>query len=118
MAARRGVVIDRFGNVVEDADGVLRDGQRLVVPVELMDSSQRAVKRNTEQRLHALDAWLDLRARTGAGMRRHRVPTPEPTDMADGEQFDHARAAYLGMKRRLSDAWKTKRALKPVGVRP
>jgi hypothetical protein len=123
MAARRGVVIDRHGRVVEDDDGVVRDGQKLRVPVEFMDAEQRRVfadgrpgqlsrSISDAQRLRALDAWLDMRERTGAGMRRHCVVTPEPTDMADGEQFDHARAAYDALKKRLSGAHKARKARK------
>jgi hypothetical protein len=131
MTARRCVVIDRFGNVVErDDDYVLNDGERVRVPMRFTDARQRAVfadsyradDDNEEQdeggeyevtdadRQRVLDARAAYMDRLSAGMRRHQVVTEQSDDLADddGEEFDHARAAYDAMKRRLSNQWKTK----------
>ncbi len=70
-------VIDVAGRVIElEDDEIVPPNCSLRVPTFLMDSEQKAVKRATVQRLRTLDAYLDFKQRTGAGMHRHRIPTP------------------------------------------
>jgi hypothetical protein len=66
-----------------------------------------------EQRQRVADAREAYKIRLSAGMRRHRAP-PEPSDdVADGE-VDQRAVSYDAMKRRLSGAWKVRRAPRPV----
>jgi hypothetical protein len=141
MSARGGVVVDRHGNVIEedeDFDGVVPDGGAVRIKLPFMDgldAIQRAVARDTadaddanpypvsdEQRARVEDAYLARNERLGAGMHRHRVPTPASDDVADGadelsdeEQAERRRSdAYLALKRRLHTAGPARRAPKPV----
>ena len=135
----RGVVVDRFGNEVDDDDSdVVADGHGLRVPVRFMDSQQRMVAAATghavedaddaddaddnnpylvddEQLEHGKDAYAARSHRLSAGMHRHRVPTPvSDDDMADSDDTDRRAAAYDAMKKRLSGAWKARRAPVPA----
>jgi hypothetical protein len=112
MAARRDVALDRFGNVVDDGDGVLRDGQRLRVPVQWMDGATADADPyaiSDAQRERVADAYAAFKDRLSRGMHRHRIAFD--TEMADGE--DRARAAYDAMKKRLG-APRARRQPKPV----
>jgi hypothetical protein len=139
----RGVIVDRFGNVVddEDFDGVVPDKHALRVALPFMDGLddvQRAVMRDTcevdddaadddadddnpypvsdAQRGRVEDARAAFKQRLSAGMHRHRVPTPvsDDDDMADSDDTDRRAAAYDAMKKRLSGAWKARRAPVPA----
>jgi hypothetical protein len=126
--ATRGVVVDRFGNVVDDEDDdVVPDKHALRVGLPFMDGLddvQRAVARDTadpyeiddELAERIFDAREAYKARIGAGMHRHRVPTPvsDEDDMADSDDTDRRAAAYDAMKKRLSGAWKARRAPVPA----
>jgi hypothetical protein len=123
----RGVIVDRFGNVVETDDDVVPDGGAVRVRLSLMDGVddvQRAVMRDTadpyeiddELAERIFDAREAYKARISAGMHRHRVPTPvsDEDDMADSDDTDRRAAAYDAMKKRLSGAWKARRAPVPA----
>jgi hypothetical protein len=99
MAARRGVIVDRHGNPIddEDFDGVVPDGYAVRVSAMLMDSVdsvQRAVMRDTAdpyeiddalaQRI--FDARAAYKARISAGMHRHRVALEPDTGDAHKER--------------------------------
>jgi hypothetical protein len=115
--AKRGVIVDRYGNVVETDDDVVPDGHAVRVSAMFMDAQQRMVAARARGRHDAFeiddalaqkifDARAAYKARIGAGMHRFRVVTELPGDVADGEQRDARTDAYLAMKRRLSNAWK------------
>jgi hypothetical protein len=123
----RGVIVDRFGNVVETDDDVVPDGGAVRVRLPLMDGVddvQRAVMRDTadpyeiddELAERIFDAREAYKARISAGMHRHRVPTPvsDDDDMADSDDTDRRAAAYDAMKKRLSGDWKARRAPVPA----
>src|SRR6266568_78052 len=103
--ATRGVVVDRFGNVVED-DDVLRDGERLRVPVSFMDAATKEVIDDLRRRnpprpppsqtdafeiddglaQRIFDARAAYKARISAGMHRHRVALEPDTGDAHKER--------------------------------
>lgn len=108
-------VVDAAGRVLDlEDDEIVPDGCSLRVSTVFMDSSQREVMQDGEQQQKVRDAYAAFKDRVGAGMRRHRVPMEVPDGVADGEDFDHRAAAYDAMKKRLSGAWKARRARKPV----
>lgn len=131
--ATRGVIVDRFGRPVEDDedfDGVVPDGGAVRVRLPFMDAKQRAVAQwardqgndndddnpyqvSDEQRQRVEDAYVARSIRLSRGMHRHRVPTPVSDDVSDSDDADPRAAAYDAMKRRLSGAWKARRAPVP-----
>jgi hypothetical protein len=122
--AKRGVIVDRHDNVVETDDDVVPDKHSVRVTLPFMDSQQREVFARTrgrgdpyaisdEQRQRVADAREAYKARISAGMHRHRVP-PTPSDnVADGEADPRA-VSYDAMKKRLSSAWRARKAPMPV----
>lgn len=123
---RRGVVVDRHGNVVESDDDVVRDGQVLRVPGLLMDSARREDDDEEEgegddegegdeelsdaERQHRIvcDAYLDMKARISRGMFRNQVPFAgadggeSDEDLSDEEAAEARRSrAYAAYRRRL-----------------
>src|SRR2546430_9565656 len=126
-------VVDAHGRVIElDDDEPVPPNCSLRVALPFMDgldAVQRAVARDTansndedpyeiddELAERIFDAREAYKARIGAGMHRHRVPTPvsDEDDMADSDDTDRRAAAYDAMKKRLSGAWKACRAPVPA----
>jgi hypothetical protein len=118
-------VVDADGNVVELRKGQCVPDQHCIrVSTQFLDGIQRAVAdsaweddeddeyEDDEQdddryvvtdamRQRVVDAYNARSAWLSRGMNKYRVPTPVPDDIADSEDFDHARAAYDAYKKRL-----------------
>jgi hypothetical protein len=126
-------VVDAHGRVIElDDDEPVPPNCSLRVALPFMDgldAVQRAVARDTansndedpyeiddELAERIFDARAAYKARISAGMHRHRVPTPvsDEDDVADSDDTDRRAAAYDAMKKRLSGAWKARRAPVPA----
>ena len=93
---------DRNGAPIEDDDDILRDGQRLVVPMNARDGMsplQRAVAEDVAARSSpVLDAL-------GGTTRLHQPGPRYVRDQADArERVEQARAEWI---REMCDAWRT-----------
>jgi hypothetical protein len=117
---RRGFLkIDtRTGRVIDDDDVVIRDGQRIVVPMAMKDSMspiQRAVVEDAERRADDAAKRLGL----ADALDLHRPGQRFSTDQA---ACDARERAYQDSKRELQDAWRTRDAApssgEVVGARP
>ena len=110
MASRQGLKFDiRTGALIEDDDDVLRDGQRIVVPLNMRDSMspmQRAVAEDKAARGVTVVDGLGRTAghRPGACYLR---TVPHTVDHAVAVTQEHLRSeAYADSIRELCDAWK------------
>jgi hypothetical protein len=102
MATRKGLKFDiRTGREIEDDDPVLRDGQRIIVPLNMCDSKQREVSEHFAH-LRADDA-----------LAQHR---PGPRYVVDEAVRAHVEEVYQDEKRKLQDAWRTPAANSETGV--
>ena len=94
MATRKGLKFDiRTGREIDDDDDVLRDGQRIIVPLNMADSRQREVSEHFEY-LRAEDA-----------LAQHRPGPRYIVDEAVRARVEQARAEGI---REMCDAWKRK----------
>ena len=107
---RRHEKLDRHGNVIADDDGVLRDGERIRVPLMLRDGMtelQRAVAEDAAaRRVITVVDGLGRPAghRPGACYLR---TVPHTVDHAVAVTREHLRQeAYADSVRELCDAWK------------
>ena len=92
MATRKGLKFDiRTGREIDDDDPVLRDGQRIFVPLNMCDSQQREVVEHFEH-LRADDA-----------LAQHRPGPRYIVDEAARARVEQARAEGI---REMCDAWK------------
>jgi hypothetical protein len=92
MATRKGLKFDiRTGREIDDDDPVLRDGQRIFVPLNMCDSQQREVIQHF-QHLRAEDA-----------LAQHRPGPRYIVDEAARARVEQARAEGI---REMCDAWR------------
>jgi hypothetical protein len=92
MATRKGLKFDiHSGREIDDDDPVLRDGQRIFVPLNMCDSQQREVVEHF-QHLRADDA-----------LAQHR---PGPRYIVDEAARARVEQAYQDSKRELQEAWR------------
>jgi hypothetical protein len=101
MAKKKWEIYDRYGNRVEDDDGVLKDGQRL--RTLMYDSAQREVVEHFA-RLRAEDAAKRFGLNDALDLHR------PGQRFADADARAQVEAVYQDEKRKLQSAWQT-----PVG---
>jgi hypothetical protein len=102
MATRKALKFDiRTGREIHDDDPVLRDGQRIVVPMNMADSAQREVIEHFEQ-LRAEDAAARKLGLNDA-LDLHKPGQRFSVDAAARARVEQARAEGI---REMCDAWK------------
>jgi hypothetical protein len=90
--------LDRFGRVINDDGGILRDGERLRIPMTMQDSAMQSAlhdKRAPDLRQQVADGELvvcDVYGRTGALLRGSRFLRRR--DGSDSKRFEVADAEY------------------------
>jgi hypothetical protein len=102
---------DRHGNRVEDDDDILRDGERVSVPLMLRDGlseMQKAVAEDAATRHTLVVDGLGGTARLHQPGPRYARPAPEHSvDHAAQLTRDHMRAeAYAAAVQQMCDAWR------------
>jgi hypothetical protein len=100
MARRKYQKFDRYGNRVEDDDDILRDGERISVPLLMCDEWRRDMHAHLHPREH-YDATAPAQVVDGFGNSGLALSKPGARYLVAGSKSeDHARLVTADVNRR------------------